>query len=157
MTKPKKERKVMHPPVAVYFKPTGVPLFQLEQVILTVDEYEAIRLGDDEELKHEEASLKMKISRPTFTRLLNSAHKKIANALVNGKAIRIEGGSYIFLNNRYFCSQCRHIWSLKQGSLLPEACPECGSSGIVDLSLQCGYGKGHGGRGRRCRHGNKSY
>ncbi|MBN1898171.1 MAG: DUF134 domain-containing protein [Spirochaetes bacterium] len=145
MTKPRKDRQVKSPPFIVFFKPQGIPLVQLEQVILTVDEYEAIRLADWEELKHDEAASKMKISRPTFTRLLNTAHKKISDALVNGKAIRIEGGNYILLYNRFYCQNCNYIWNLKQGQSLPLVCPECGNTNIVNLSLQCGHGRGRKG------------
>jgi len=66
----------------------------LEETVLTVDEFEAIRLKDLEGLDQANAAEKMKISQPTFFRLLDSARKKIADALVNGKAIRIEGGEY---------------------------------------------------------------
>ncbi len=152
MTKPKKERQVLYPPIIVYFKPQGIPLYQLEQVILTVDEYEAVRLADWEGLKHNEAALKMGISRPTFTRLLEDAHKKISDALINGKAIRIEGGNFVLLNNRFYCRDCNYIWELKQGEEMPTVCPNCGSNNIIDLSLQCGWIGGWGGRGRRWRH-----
>jgi len=152
MTKPKKDRHVMHPPFVVFFKPQGIPLFQLEQVTLTVDEYEAIRLADNEKLKHDKAAQKMKISRPTFTRLLESAHNKISDALVNGKAIRIEGGHFILSHNRFICNNCHHIWTIKHGDKLPTVCPLCGSHSIVDLSLQCGYNKPWGGARKRWRH-----
>lgn len=157
MTKPKKDREVMHPPFVVYFKPQGIPMFQLQQVILTVEEYEAIRLSDYEGLKHNEASMQMKISRPTFTRILDGAHKKISDALVNGKAIRIAGGNFVLLNNRFSCRNCNFIWNLKQREEIPKACPECGSSNIVDLSFQCGYGRGPGRGGGRWRHGRSNF
>ena len=82
------------PPPMEGFKPFGVPMRELEPVILLYEEYEAIRLADYENLTQEEASKKMNISQPTFFRLLDSARKKIANALINGKAIKIEGGTY---------------------------------------------------------------
>jgi predicted DNA-binding protein (UPF0251 family) len=79
-------------PQITYYKPRGVPLAVLQRVALTVDELEAIRLADLEGLYQEQAAEKMNISRQTFGRIIESAHKKIANALVNGKALSIEGG-----------------------------------------------------------------
>ena len=66
----------------------------LEEINLAMDEFEAIRLADLNGLYQEEAAKKMKISRPTFTRLIESAHKKIAEAIVKAKALKIEGGVY---------------------------------------------------------------
>lgn len=93
MPKPKKDRFVLQPPSVVYFKPQGIPLFQLDQVVRSVDEYEAIRLMDYESLQQVEAAQRMKVSRATCARILESAHRKIAAALTEGKAIRIEGGN----------------------------------------------------------------
>jgi predicted DNA-binding protein (UPF0251 family) len=67
-------------------------LSDLEGICLAIDEFEAVRLADLEELKHSQAAYLMKVSRPTFTRILSAAHKKIADGLVNIKAIKIEGG-----------------------------------------------------------------
>jgi len=94
MARPRLCRRVKFNPEVTYFKPQGIPLRQLEEVILNVDEFEAIRLKDLECLEQEEAAIKMKISRPTFQRLLVSGRKKIAEAIINGKAIKIEGGNY---------------------------------------------------------------
>ena len=69
-----------------------MPLKRLEGVYLTIDEFEAVRLACLEGLKQETAARRMKISRPTFSRIIASAHQKIADALVNIKAIKIEGG-----------------------------------------------------------------
>ena len=74
------------------FRPQCKPLSKLEGVLLSLDEFEAVRLADLENLKQEQAAKKMKISRPTFSRIISSAHKKIGDALVNIKAIKIEGG-----------------------------------------------------------------
>jgi predicted DNA-binding protein (UPF0251 family) len=79
-------------PQVNYYKPRGVPLSVLEQIDLTVDELEAIRLTDLEGLYQADAAEKMNISRQTLGRIISSAHKKIADALVNGKALLIEGG-----------------------------------------------------------------
>lgn len=94
MVRPRLCRKVRSSPDVIYFKPIGVPLRALEEVILPVEEYEAIRLKDLEQLEQEKCAKKMNISQPTFHRLVLSARKKIANAIINGKAIKIEGGNY---------------------------------------------------------------
>lgn len=90
--RPKSCRRVGSQPDITYFKPRGVPLSELEEVVLTVDEFEAIKLADLDGLYQEEAAVKMNVSRPTFSRVISSGHRKIAEALVQGKALRIEGG-----------------------------------------------------------------
>ena len=90
MSRPKKERCIRCQPNALYFKPRGIPLIQLEEVGLSLDELEAIRLADYEGLYHAQAAEKMKISRPTFGRILGEARRKLAETLVEGKALRIE-------------------------------------------------------------------
>jgi predicted DNA-binding protein (UPF0251 family) len=77
-------------PKVCYFKPQGIPLRELEEVVLIPSEVEALRLHDVDGLEQIDAAKKMEISQPTFGRILNSAYKKIAHALINGKAIRIE-------------------------------------------------------------------
>lgn len=77
-----------------YFKPQGIPLRLLNEEILTFEEIEAVRLKDLEGLKQENCAKKMNISQPTFHRLVLSARKKIADAIINGKAIKIGGGNY---------------------------------------------------------------
>ena len=90
--RPKKTRWIKCLPGEIFFKPRCKKLKELEEVTLSLDEYEAIRLACLEKLEHEDAAKKIKISRPTFSRILDSAHYKIADALVNIKAIKIEGG-----------------------------------------------------------------
>lgn len=80
----------MFDPKVLYFKPAGVSLRELEEISLRTDELEAIRLKDFEGLDQEQSANKMQISQPTFHRTLLSARKKISDALVNGKSIRIE-------------------------------------------------------------------
>ncbi len=90
MSRPKKCRFVKCEPNAHYFKPRGIPLFKLVEVTIRLDELEAMRLADDEGLYHEDAAVKMKISRATFGRILEEARQKVADAIINGKALRIE-------------------------------------------------------------------
>lgn len=94
MPRPRLCRKVSVEPDINYFKPAGVRMVDLEETILTVDEFEAIRLKDLEGIAQEKAAKKMGISQPTFNRLITSARKKTADAIINGKAIRIEGGNF---------------------------------------------------------------
>ena len=80
-------------PVAGLFKPAGIPACALEQVTLTLDEVEALRLADLNGLYQEQAAKQMKISRPTFSRIIEEARRKVADALIHGKALRLEGGA----------------------------------------------------------------
>jgi predicted DNA-binding protein (UPF0251 family) len=95
MPRPKKSRCIGCVPNTCYFKPKGIPIVELEEVALTLDELEAIRLADYEGRYHEDAARDMKVSRATFGRIVNDARHKIAEALTQGKALRIEtnGGS----------------------------------------------------------------
>ncbi len=90
MARPKKFRCVKCKPDATYFKPRGIPMTELEEEALTIDELEAISLADCEGLYHADAARKMEISRQTFGRILSKAHKKVAECLLKGKALRIE-------------------------------------------------------------------
>ena len=101
MPRPRLCRRVRLKPNITYFKPAGVRMVDLQETVLAVDEYEAVRLKDLEGLEQEEAAKKMNISQPTFHRLVLSARKKIADALINGKAIRIEGGNYRIFKSRF--------------------------------------------------------
>ncbi|MGI5920979.1 MAG: DUF134 domain-containing protein [Syntrophomonadaceae bacterium] len=100
MPRKTKCRKVGFIPLVKVFKPVGIPLSALEEVVLKVEEIEAIRLKNLLNLEQEECAEMMRISRPTFQRILGDAYSKIADALSNGKGIRIEGGSYC-LGNGY--------------------------------------------------------
>lgn len=90
--RPQKTRWVKCLPGERCFRPQCKPLSQLNGVYLAIDEFEALRLADLVELKHAQAAQRMEVSRPTFSRILASAHKKVADGLVNIKAIKIEGG-----------------------------------------------------------------
>lgn len=90
MVRPKKPRKINFDPNIVYFKPRAIPLSSLEEIELTLDEIEALRLCDLENLDQKRAAQKMKISQSTLNRILISARKKVAKALIEGKAIKIK-------------------------------------------------------------------
>jgi predicted DNA-binding protein (UPF0251 family)/predicted Fe-Mo cluster-binding NifX family protein len=105
MVRPQKCRRVGFIPGITYFKPAGVPMRELDEIHLTVEEAEAVRLKDIVDLEQEECSKHMNISRPTYQRLLESARKKIADALLNGKAIRIGGGNYETVPHPLLCAR----------------------------------------------------
>jgi uncharacterized protein len=85
-------RRIAGNPAAPVFKPAGIPLADIDEIAMTLDEFEALRLADLERLRHEQAAEQMRVSRPTFSRIIESAHAKLADALVHGKALRISGG-----------------------------------------------------------------
>lgn len=138
MSRPPKSRRVEFLPRLTYFKPAGVPLRELEEVELTVEELEAIRLKDVTGLEQEACAEKMGVSRPTYHRILASARSKIAEALVDGKAIRVEGGNFKVVMRQFRCTRCAHEWELpcsqrRQGELL---CPECASMEVYRIDQQ---------------------
>ncbi len=92
MTRPLKPRKILFDPTVVYFKPRAVPLSDLKEVNLSLDELEALRFCDLEGLEQKQAAKKMKISQSTLWRILTSARKKVVEALIQGKAIKIRKG-----------------------------------------------------------------
>ncbi len=94
MVRPRKLRMVNFEPGVTYFKPRAVPLRKLAEIELAIDELEAMRLSDMERLSQAEAAEKMEIHQSTFQRTLARAREKVADALVNGKAIKIRGGEY---------------------------------------------------------------
>ncbi len=89
MTRPRLCRRIEFNPNITYFKPQGVPIRELEIVELTTEEVEALRLRNIKDLEQEEAAKKMNTSQSTFQRILSSAYKKITEALIEGKAIKI--------------------------------------------------------------------
>jgi uncharacterized protein len=92
MVRPCRCRRIRCHPDTNYFKPRGIPVHMLEEINLALDELEAVRLADLEGMYQEDAARKMNISRQTFGNIINSAHRKIADALLNGKALKISGG-----------------------------------------------------------------
>lgn len=154
MPRPFKCRYIRCEPDVSYFKPRGIPISRLDEVVLTVDEFESVRLADVEGLYQDEAATKMNVSRQTFGNIVKSAHRKIADALVNGKAIKIKGGVYQMAVMRKFkCSECEHVWETAYGAARPGECPKCQSKNIHRAEEDRGYARGRGrGRGRRrCR------
>lgn len=126
-------RRITMPPPMEGFKPFGIPMRELEPVVLLYEEYEAIRLADYENLTQEEAALKMNISRPTFTRLYDKARKNIARAFIEGKAIFIQGGTYITDNYWYRCYNCLETMITMKPV---NHCRNCNSDNIILLNTQ---------------------
>lgn len=90
MVRPRKPRRIRFNPQVTYFKPRAVPLRDLDEVELAKDELESIRLCDCGCLDQVEAAKKMGVSQSTLQRILSSARQKVGEALIKGKAIRIE-------------------------------------------------------------------
>ena len=108
-------KRVEEMPGVTYFKPRMVPLSDMEEVTLTVEELEALRLAHKESLYQQEAAERMGVSRATFGRVLDAAHRKVTKALVEGCALRIEGGSFSMTR----CARC------PKAADKPEACGIC--------------------------------
>jgi len=138
MSRPTKCRKVAFIPGIKYFKPAGIPLRFLAEVCLSLEEAESIRLKDIEDLEQEQCAEKMGISRPTFQRVLASARKKIADAMLNGKAIRIDGGNYEAVALHPICSN-GHEWDIQWTSPADPVplCPICKMPPIDSSLPQC--------------------
>lgn len=125
--RPFKPKIVSELPSVTFFKPRGVMLRDLEVEMLSVEELEAVRLVDYEDLEQEEAAQKMGISRKTLWRLLKSGRKRIIGSLIKGKAIEIKGGSYVIGARKFKCSGCGYEWEAPYGTPRPANCPECKS------------------------------
>ena len=151
MPRPLKCRRVAFMPNVNFFKPSGIPMRDLEEVRLTVEEAEAMRLKELEGLGQEAAAEKMNVSRPTFQRILASARRKMAVALLNGRAIRIEGGNFKVSHGRFRCANS-HEWEalLESVTEANQLCPVCNSPDVESLVP---VGSGKKGRERGWRRG----
>ncbi len=147
-------RRIEGIPDYTLFKPAGIPSVKLELIVLAFDEIEALRLVDLEGMYQEQAAERMNVSRRTFARILDSAHKKVALALVRGKALKIEGGT-VEMNQRhaYGCRTCEHQWVVRCTDTTPTQCPECHSAEIARADTCCGDGPHHHGQGHGHGHG----
>lgn len=142
--RPKKLRHIRFDPRVTYFKPRGVRMAQLSEVNLNREELEAIKLCDLEGLGQIESAKKLQISQSTFFRILRSARKKIAQALINGEAIRVKGGKFIMNKRKFRCEDCKNEWEEERGTGkrgMDMKCPKCGSENCHRVD-QSGYGEG---------------
>ncbi len=140
MSRPQKDRTVHNPPLFKEFKPVGVVGKLLDQILLSLDEYEAFRLADYIGLSHIEAAEEMDISRSTFTRLIEEARKKIADFIIQGKLLTIEGGNIHFRNNIIRCINCGSMFNINIKTSFTE-CPECKSRNLLNLAGGFGHGR----------------
>jgi predicted DNA-binding protein (UPF0251 family) len=139
MSRPPKIKIVEKPPLFNIFKPVGVRKRNLDKIVITIDEYEALRLADWEGLDHAEAAIKMEISRSTFTRLIEKAHQKVADFIIHGKQLQIEGGYIHFRRNQLRCRECGNIYPSDVVNLYP--CPVCGSTNVENIAKNFGHGR----------------
>ncbi|MCK4982739.1 MAG: DUF134 domain-containing protein [Victivallaceae bacterium] len=166
MPRPFKNRKINGLFNSDCYKPNGIPLSMLTSIELSVDELEALRLADLENMYQDAAAEKMGVSRQTFGNIIKSARKKVADAIINGKALKIISRGLSYSDSIRCCRNCGVIW--RKAVEKQAACPSCEStnSDIPDEAFAannffrrgCGQGGGQGrgqGRGRGCCNKNK--
>lgn len=142
MPRPKKCRKVGFVPRCLQFVPNSVEDEVVQEVVISIEEVEAVRLSDYEGLEQNNCAERMGISRGTFQRIINLSRRKVADALVNGKAIRIEGGCYKREHCTLICKCCGHKWndsSQENDDQNNEKCSCCDSKELecVEQSSSC--------------------
>jgi predicted DNA-binding protein (UPF0251 family) len=132
MPRPRKYRRLAREPHPIIFKPVGAPLQSLDCVTLLHEELEALRLADLQGHNQTDSARQMEVSRSTFQRILQEAHRKVASALVGGSALQVEGGTFRVATVRWHCSECGHDWVISHGNAQGQnrACPVCGSLSI---------------------------
>lgn len=130
MPRPVKYRKVENLPEYTYFIPFGRKKCEIQDVIIKVEELEAMRLKDTLDLNQEECAEKMHVSRQTFQNIIDSARKKIAAAILNGNAIKIAGGNYTRNVCEFKCISCGNTYEIKYEED-KNICPKCGSNNVI--------------------------
>ena len=140
MPRPKNDRIVNEPPLYSEFKPIGVAGISLKQILLSLDEFEATRLADYKGFSHEAAAEEMNISRSTFSRLIEASRKKIADFIIHGKLLTIDGGNVHFKNNIIKCFDCGYMFKINIGAPLSN-CPDCDSTNLLNLAGGFGHGR----------------
>jgi predicted DNA-binding protein (UPF0251 family) len=134
MVRPRRFRRIFQEPEIRCFKPDSEGnIDSIKPVDITIDEFEAIRLKDYQNIKQKKAAEIMDVSQPTFHRTLNSARGKIAKALVEGKIIKIKGGDYVTDKKRYRCKSCGFEWYSPEKEY--KKCPDCGSEDIHTIAF----------------------
>jgi predicted DNA-binding protein (UPF0251 family)/DNA-directed RNA polymerase subunit RPC12/RpoP len=134
MVRPHKERRIQQLPPITHFKPVGIPMRELDEISITFEEMEGIRLVDCEQMDMGEAAENMAVSRPTLHRIVNKARQKLATAVWQGKALAIEGGSFRLEHTNhdklrhFICDACGHKWTVPHGTGQrgrDMSCPSC--------------------------------
>lgn len=133
MPAPCRKRRIQQPPQFRNFKPCGIPAKFLQSVILSVDEFEALRLADYSNLDHARSAQQMDISRPTFSRLIEKARHKVARAIIDGQELVIEGGPVVFKNTLHLCRNCGRVHKTKIDKKVHN-CLNCGSDNLENLA-----------------------
>ncbi len=138
MPRRKRHRLVTREPHVSVYKPAGIPTRELEEILITIAEFEALRLADFEGLSQRDASTAMEISQPTFNRVLSSARHKVAGGLVQGYVLRIEGGQYRLADGTGIleCLDCGA--SVDMSSENKSTCKKCGSTRLRWLRWEKG-------------------
>lgn len=131
MPRPVKPRWIEFSPGITYFKPAGVPMRELEEILLGLDEVESLRLKDLVGLEQEQCAERMGVAQSTFQRILTSARNKVASALIEGKALRVEGGNCLISPLVFTCSACGSTWENEDRSLGVPSCPRCGGKDVT--------------------------
>jgi predicted DNA-binding protein (UPF0251 family) len=127
MSRPAKHRTVSFTAGVTRYTPVGIPEGFVETASMTLDQLEALRLADLLGHSHEEAARRMRVSRATFGRIVGSARRTVADALVHGKSVTIGGGPCTFtFRQRFYCPRCRHEHA---GTLAQELKCDCCSTG----------------------------
>lgn len=130
MPRPTKCRRVEFFPDKTYFTPFGKNKYDIEEIILKIEELEAIRLKDIEKLTQEECAKRMHVSRQTFQNIIDGARKKVAIALTEGKAIKISGGHYTTNLCKFKCLNCGNVYDINYEQDRNN-CPTCNSQEVV--------------------------
>ncbi len=134
MSRPKKKRKVNNPPKMHGFKPFGIAFCDTKHVAMQYDEYETVKLVIYDDLPQDLAADQMEVSRPTLTRIYNSALKKIGQAFVEGKSIIIKGGDFEFEKDWYKCKRCFKLISGIENHTKCGDCPPYDKGELVNLN-----------------------
>lgn len=137
MARPTKCRRVEFFPDDTFFVPWGKSKCDIKEVVLKVEELEAMRLKDLEKLTQEECAKKMHISRSTFQNILESAREKVTRAFIEGSAVRISGGNYTTKHCNFKCLDCDSVYQIKF-ERDKYKCPKCGSSKVI-CSKKAGF------------------
>lgn len=121
-------------PIIKGFRPIWMKANYRQAVVMNLDEYEVLRLIDYEGKIHKQVAGMMQVSRPTVTRIYESARKKLSTALVEGRSLLIEGGEIEINEQHYLCEDCQHRITMQPSEDRPGICPACGSARIISLN-----------------------
>lgn len=130
MPRPTKFRRVEFFPKDTYFVPWGKPKCEIEEIVLKLEELEAMRLKDIKGLSQEQCAKKMQVSRQTFQNIIDNARKKTAIALTEGNSIKISGGNYRPVFCKFKCFNCGNVYEIKKEED-KYICPSCGSDKVI--------------------------